>query len=343
MSEKKTPYRTAVPTSIKDLGSDYTRYFNPFSDSRRSSCVELGASTTPLPLYNSPGPEQTASSKVSGPEKSAVAPSPARPINEKEAAPFFPFLDDRLAAPFNEKDGYKFPLYTDEKEDDDDLHMPLPDDDIRYKTKFKDHFTRDTIVSTIGLIFMITGLLFVFVAVPVLSFSGIFSLGIPETPLDQMWHAPEAETWAIVNNNTYPLLNNIRKGLIDPDTPRSAMTRTAINGQELELVFSDEFNDNNRTFYEGDDPYWFSPDIWYGATIDLDWYDPDAVTTYEGVLELRLDRFPNHGVQYRSGMLNSWNQLCFKGGVFEVSVSLPGPAGTPAFWPGAWTMGNLGI
>lgn len=41
-------------------------------------------------------------------------------------------------------------------------------------------------------------------------------------------------------------------------------------------------------------------------------------------------------------MLNSWNKVCFKGGSFEVSVSLPGPAGVHGFWPGMWTMGNLG-
>ena len=41
-------------------------------------------------------------------------------------------------------------------------------------------------------------------------------------------------------------------------------------------------------------------------------------------------------------MLNSWNRLCFKGGVFEVSVSLAGPAGVPGLWPDVWTMGNLG-
>jgi beta-glucanase (GH16 family) len=57
---------------------------------------------------------------------------------------------------------------------------------------------------------------------------------------------------------------------------------------------------------------------------------------------LRLDKFLNHGVAYRSGMLHSWNHLCFKGGVFEVSISLPGPSGVMGLWPGAWTMGNLG-
>lgn len=60
------------------------------------------------------------------------------------------------------------------------------------------------------------------------------------------------------------------------------------------------------------------------------------------MLSIQLDQFANHGLDYRSGMLNSWNQLCFKGGIFEVSVSLPGPAGIHGLWPGIWSMGNLG-
>jgi beta-glucanase (GH16 family) len=118
--------------------------------------------------------------------------------------------------------------------------------------------------------------------------------------------------------------------------------RSAFDGSTLNLVFSDEFNDDNRTFYPGDDPFWTAPNIWYGATQDLEWYDPDAVTTGGGTLQLRMDAFPNHNLQYRSGMLNSWNQLCFKGGVMEISMSLAGPAGVPGLWPGAWSMGNLG-
>lgn len=35
-----------------------------------------------------------------------------------------------------------------------------------------------------------------------------------------------------------PLLSNLRKGLIDPDTPESAMTKTAADGTELKLVVS---------------------------------------------------------------------------------------------------------
>lgn len=36
-----------------------------------------------------------------------------------------------------------------------------------------------------------------------------------------------------------PLLNNLRKGLIDPDTPESAMTKKNADGKEWKLVVSD--------------------------------------------------------------------------------------------------------
>lgn len=54
-------------------------------------------------------------------------------------------------------------------------------------------------------------------------------------------------------------------GLIDKDTPASAYTKTSYNGdgQELQLVFSDEFNTDGRSFYPGDDPYWEAEDLHY--------------------------------------------------------------------------------
>ena len=137
-------------------------------------------------------------------------------------------------------------------------------------------------------------------------------------------------------------MKNIRSGLIDPDTPSSAKTKTAPDGTKLQLVFSDEFNTDGRTFYPGDDPYFQAVDLWYGVTQDLEWYDPDAVTTKNGVLELKFDAFQNHGLNYRSGMVQSWNQLCFTGGMLEASISLPGRGDTVGFWPGFWSMGNLG-
>lgn len=100
------------------------------------------------------------------------------------------------------------------------------------------------------------------------------------------WDKMDRNSWYFVNDRNYPLLKNIRTGLIDPDTPSDAMTRKDINGDTLNLVFSDEFNEKNRTFYPGDDPFWFAPDFWYGATMDLEWYDPDAVNT--GMVDLRI-------------------------------------------------------
>jgi len=33
----------------------------------------------------------------------------------------------------------------------------------------------------------------------------------------------------------------------------------------------------------------------------------------------------NHGLDYRSGMLQTWNKFCFTTGYIEVSVTFPGP------------------
>jgi beta-glucanase (GH16 family) len=329
------PYRVSSPLSVRDLGSDYTRYFNPFSDSARSSMVDFP--TTPLSHYSNSRSTTAllATNTFSAPKASTTSLSP-----DYDAEKNGYFIDDRLGA----QDQPVWPLYTDEKEDDDDMHMPTLDDDLKYKVHWKERFSKENIASTLGLLFMGVGILFIFVAVPAMSSAGLLPYNSEySTPLDQIWdYIPRPEPWAIVNDRKYPLLQNIRIGLIDPDTPESAMTMEGDNGDEYELVFSDEFNDNNRTFYEGDDPFWYAPDIWYGATQDLEWYDPDAVTTWDGTLEIRLDKFNNHGVNFRSGMLNSWNHLCFKGGIFEVSMSLPGPAAVMGLWPGAWTMGNLG-
>lgn len=40
----------------------------------------------------------------------------------------------------------------------------------------------------------------------------------------------------------------------------------------MELVFSDEFETEGRSFYPGDDPYWEAVDLHNWATNDLEWY-----------------------------------------------------------------------
>ncbi len=64
--------------------------------------------------------------------------------------------------------------------------------------------------------------------------------------------------------------------LIDADTPTDVYSRTGSDGKKYNLVFSDEFNTDGRTFYPGDDPYWEAVDINYWPTGDLEWYDPSV-------------------------------------------------------------------
>jgi beta-glucan synthesis-associated protein KRE6 len=342
MVEFESRYKS-TPVQVKDVGSDYTRYFNPFTDSARSSYMDTSVTSWPpiskITRANSPGFISPGTNPFGTPNASVL-----KLLAASDAEKNVFFMDHRLGASFGEKTTLSWPLITDKEEDDDDMHMPQSDDDIRFKVKIQDHLKRQNLLSTIGLLLMIIGLGFIFIALPVLSVAGMVVYNSAyETPLEQMLgHWPKAEAWAVVNDNVYPLLQNIRSGLIDPDTPKSVMTKEGAFGDDYELVFSDEFNVNNRSFYEGDDPYWYAPDIWYGATQDLEWFEPEAVTTRDGTLTLTLEKLRNHGVDYRSGMLQSWNQLCFKGGIFEVSVSLPGPAAVMGLWPGAWTMGNLG-
>ncbi|KAF8648209.1 hypothetical protein AX16_006348 [Volvariella volvacea WC 439] len=130
-------------------------------------------------------------------------------------------------------------------------------------------------------------------------------------------------------------------GLIDKDTPASAYTKPSFMdpNEDLVLVFSDEFNDDGRTFYPGDDPFWEAVDLHYWGTNDLEWYDPSAATTEGGALRLTLSReVPenNHNLSYKSGM------FCFTGGYIEASVRLPGSTSVHGLWPAVWTMGNLG-
>ncbi|RDX53906.1 glycoside hydrolase family 16 protein [Polyporus arcularius HHB13444] len=133
------------------------------------------------------------------------------------------------------------------------------------------------------------------------------------------------------------------RGLIDIDTPQSARRKKAWNtGEDLELVFSDEFNVDGRTFYPGDDPYWEAVDLHYWATNNLEWYDPAAITTEGGDLVITLSKKETHNLHYQGGMMSSWNKFCFTGGYIEANVSLPGVSNILGLWPALWTMGNLG-
>jgi beta-glucanase (GH16 family) len=318
--------RPDSPKLLGDLGRNYSRY--PLPEARQNSDVR---SNTPSMLESE--------SKIS-----LLRTTTVNPYSDSQADLHkYGYPDDSLGAIDPYLGGEKgFILFYDEIESDDKWHNPGANDDVIYKAKWRDFCYPRAIISGLGAVLLVLGLVCVFIILPILTYAT--NINLPGSSVgSSSKYVNTGPAWAHVNNNIYPLLRNVRKGLIDPTTPASVKTmKSTFDGSTLNLVFSDEFNDENRTFYPGDDPFWTAPNIWYGATQDMEWYDPDAVTTGGGTLQLKMDAFPNHNLGYRSGMLNSWNQMCFKGGVFEVSVSLPGPAGVPGLWPGAWTMGNLG-
>uniref|UniRef100_A0A060SXX4 ARAD1A15884p n=1 Tax=Blastobotrys adeninivorans TaxID=409370 RepID=A0A060SXX4_BLAAD len=246
-----------------------------------------------------------------------------------------PFVVDSDFSPFGGYPASSFPLHMEEKEADDYIHNPDPILDAKYDRRCvpPGQLGRRGVGAVGALGCLIVGAVLIFIVLPVLTYSGV-------TSQDSI-HKTTPDKVEVLTNYAYGKMAGIRTDLVDPDTPEDAKVHKSKNGDQWTLVFSDEFNKEGRTFYEGDDQFWTGPDFYYAATEDLEWYSPDAATTKNGALELRLDAFKNHNLFYRSGMLQSWNKLCFTQGYIEVSALLPGSGKVPGLWPGLWTLGNL--
>lgn len=220
------------------------------------------------------------------------------------------------------------------------LHLPEPDDELHNPDRLekgreysKNFFTVRGLQNLGCLILLGVGLLALFAGYPL----GSYFTRHPLSTLGGFNYGGINATGQVSN-----FAGNW--GLIDLDTPKDAYTIPSFNdaGTNMQLVFSDEFNTEGRTFYPGDDPYWEAVDLYYWQTGDLEWYDPSAITTRNGSLEITLTNTPNHGVNYMSGMMSTWNKFCFTGGLVLTSVTLPGINNVQGLWPAIWTMGNLG-
>ena len=244
-----------------------------------------------------------------------------------------PFVVAPDFSPFGGYPALSFPLHIDEKEPDDYLHNPDPIADAEYdKNRFKHdlmNLDRRLLGGLIGIVVLFLAAIVVFVLLPVFFYLGAAHHGRPES-------------YEVLTRYKYPVLSAVRSNLVDPDTPSDAHFRTTSTGDKWPLVFSDEFNAEGRTFYDGDDQFWTAPDIHYDATHDLEWYDPDAASTANGTLNLRMDAFKNHNLFYRLGMVQLWNKMCFTQGLLEILARLPNYGNVTGLWPGLWLMGNLG-
>ena len=168
-------------------------------------------------------------------------------------------------------------------------------------------------VSNLGvLVFLIGLLLSLFIVLPVVTY------------VHNASHSIFADESSVYNFNTPQEALHTRP-LVDADTPQSARTRVGFDGHDYNLVFSDEFNLDNRSFYPGDDPFWEAVDLWYTQTNDSEWYDQRQLYTANGSLHVRIENVLSNGMPYRSGMLQSWNKFCFTSGYIEVALVLPGP------------------
>jgi beta-glucanase (GH16 family) len=158
------------------------------------------------------------------------------------------------------------------------------------------------------------------------------------------------------------LCSHASGGWIDPDTPKDALsTQSLTSGTEYNLVMSDEFNRDGRTFRDGDDPVWTAIDrpdtdqneAGMGA---LQYYNSSHAYTENGSLILRTTDDDNRWKgfdpvekkyktlerHFSSAMVQSWNKFCFTGGIFEVDIQLPGNSEIGGLWPAVWLLGNLG-
>ena len=155
----------------------------------------------------------------------------------------------------------------------------------------------------------------------------------------------------------------IEAGWIDPDTSSAVKSvRSYVDGRTHNLVFSDEFNTDNRKFHDGSDPRWTSINKDDYTNFALQYYSSELVSTSNGYLNITSivkditfdyedDPTADSGSykrakktktkNYQSGMLQSWNKFCFTGGIVEVSSKLPGNAYIGGLWPAMWMLGNL--
>lgn len=141
-------------------------------------------------------------------------------------------------------------LWDKDPDIDDALHNPDPVKDAKLDRGFV-LFSARGWMNAGALVILVAGLLLLFAGYPIITYfrqqaeaargfglGGINSTGqVPDLP-----HLPQ---------------------LVDKATPDEFKTRTGFDGKKYELVFSDEFEVDGRSFYEGDDPFWTGVDFNY--------------------------------------------------------------------------------
>ena len=192
----------------------------------------------------------------------------------------------------------------DPKDDLDPLHDPDPINDAK-DDQYCDPLSGRGWINMTAMVLLCCALIVLFAGYPIISWAGRYQ------------RLPGAYNLGGTNaSGQIPLLPGL-PNMIDAETPSSAFTRTGYDGKKYNLVFSDEFNKDGRTFWPGDDAWFEAVDLHYWPTGDLEWYTPEAITTAGGSLVITMTEIENHQLNFQSGMLQSWNKFCFSSGYVE--------------------------
>jgi len=128
---------------------------------------------------------------------------------------------------------------------DDAFHAPDPRRDGAFTL-----FSIRGWINVGGLVSLVCALLMLFIGYPVILYTR------PTVPIYGY------NLGQINASGQIPILPGLPT-LVDKDTPANVLTRIGTDNQLYDLVFSDEFNVDGRTFYPGDDPYWEAADLHY--------------------------------------------------------------------------------
>ncbi|GLB40849.1 putative beta-glucan synthesis-associated protein (SKN1) [Lyophyllum shimeji] len=187
-----------------------------------------------------------------------------------------------------------------------------------------------------ALVALVLGLLTLFVFYPVYQFyqdNGRTSLIVGNTRINATGQADYVE---VSPRSQIPIVS--LRGVIDPATPEDAMSRGSWEGEVYNLVFSDEFNDDGRTFSKDDDRFW--------EIVDHHSRDARYVTTRDGYLvfqpyvvpadDASTRRYIGHALRHRT-------PYCLEEGYVEISAVMPGSSARRFFWYGnrGWSGENM--
>ncbi|KAF8875159.1 beta-glucan synthesis-associated protein-domain-containing protein [Infundibulicybe gibba] len=186
-----------------------------------------------------------------------------------------------------------------------------------------------------ALVALILGIISLFVVYPVISFyrdNGRNSKIVGNIRINSTGQAVEGPLDGNLNTRSQVFLKP--DFLIDPVTPEGVRHRRGSDGGEYELVFSDEFDTEGRTFHKGDDGFW-------EAAHD-EAHDSEQVTTHSGRLTFSVDRLAPG--EYLGGLLKGRTSICVRHGFIDVGLSWPSGDDVRVMWAGrGWSATNADV